>query len=254
MRKIRRKNKSRKRLEVASAGVLPTHVPKRWVKCVVGVFLLVPCAVLAQTFFTVLAETTMRGGFWQHEAFWFFALGGIVWLGAFVGGFRLMWLYVFGHELTHALWVMVQGGRVHRFHVSSDGGHIIADKTNTWIALAPYFFPIYSVLVLIAYGICGLYIEIPPWGRWVAFGALGFTWAHHMTLSWLVIQKGQPDLRYGGAFFSLVVIAILNLALLSALLIVASPDITFRGFIRQFLENARDATVALTFLVNRPFR
>ncbi len=27
------------------------------------------------------------------------------------------------HELTHAVWVMLMGGRVHKFHVTRDGGH-----------------------------------------------------------------------------------------------------------------------------------
>ena len=58
-----------------------------------------------------------------------------------------MVLYVFGHELTHALWVWLMGGRVSRFRVGRDGGHIVTDKNNFWIALAPYFFPLYSLLV-----------------------------------------------------------------------------------------------------------
>ena len=56
-----------------------------------------------------------------------------------------MLVYVFGHELTHALWVWLMGGRVSRFRVGRDGGHIVTDRNNFWIALAPYFFPLYSI-------------------------------------------------------------------------------------------------------------
>ena len=40
------------------------------------------------------------------------------------------------------LWVLLMGGRVSRFRVGRDGGHIVTDRNNFWIALAPYFFPL----------------------------------------------------------------------------------------------------------------
>ena len=59
-----------------------------------------------------------------------------------------MWIYVFGHELTHALWTWLFGGQVKKMKVSSSGGHVIISKTNFLIALAPYFFPLYAVIVV----------------------------------------------------------------------------------------------------------
>ncbi len=134
-------------------GVIPRRVPKRWVKLIIGVFLIPPALVLTQTFFTAFARTTVRDRFWITEEFWFFSLGVILWMVAFFGLPRPQWLYVFGHELTHALCVTLLGGKVHRFEVGSKGGHVLSDRTNTWIALAPYFFPIYSVLAIVIYGI-----------------------------------------------------------------------------------------------------
>ena len=76
-----------------------------------------------------------------------------------------MSLYVFGHELTHALWVWLMGGRVSRFRVGREGGHILTDKNNFLIALAPYFFPLYSILVLALYGALSLFMDMQPYGR-----------------------------------------------------------------------------------------
>ena len=120
-------------------------VPTRWVKFIVALFLLPICAVLSQTFFTVFARATVTQRLWAGEEFWFFSLGAVLWLIAFFGLPRPMLLYVFGHELTHALWVWLMGGRVSRFRVGREGGHIITDQNNFWIALAPYFFPLYSI-------------------------------------------------------------------------------------------------------------
>lgn len=247
--------RSKRRLDVAAtvAGPASVAVPKRWVKFIVGLFLLAPAWILTQTFFTAFARTTVHEEFWITEEFWFFSLGVILWLVAFLGLPRPVWLYVLGHELTHALWVWLMGGRVHRFRVTREGGHILADRTNTWIALAPYFFPIYSVLVIAAYGITGLFVDVSGYGR-ILYALIGATWAFHLTFTCWMIPKGQPDLHYGGTFFSVVLIYILNLALLSVMLIVAAPQIGWRSFGADLFANAVDFTVFLTFALNKLLR
>jgi len=249
----RRKRKTQKRLDLVAGGVLPATVPKRWVKMLVGFFLLIPCGILAQTFFNIFAKATVHQGFWMSEEFWFFSLGVILWIVAFAGLPRPLWLYVFGHELTHALWVLMLGGRIHRFQVSRSGGHILADRTNTWIALAPYFFPIYSVLVIGIYGGLALFMDMAPYRQWL-FGLIGVTWAFHLTFTCWMIPKGQPDLHYGGTFFSIVLIAFLNLMVLSLMLIVASPQVTWLGFGRELVGNAMEFTVGFTLLLNHMLR
>ena len=46
-----------------------------------------------------------------------------------------MWVYVFGHELTHALWTWLFGGKVKKFKVSALGGHVVITKSNFLIAI-----------------------------------------------------------------------------------------------------------------------
>jgi len=253
MPKTPRKNQKKKRLDVAAAGILPAQVPKRWVKFLVGLFLLPPAWVLTQTFFTAFARTTLHDRFWITEEFWFFSLGVALWLVTFFGLPRPLRLYVFGHELTHAVWVMIMGGRVHRFEVTRNGGHILADRTNTWIALAPYFFPIYSVLAIGIYGLCALFFDVTPY-RQLLYAIIGVTWAFHFTFTCWMVAKGQPDLQYGGTFFSLTIIYLLNLTLLAALLILASPKITWAGFGRELLQNTMDFTVQITRAVHQLLR
>jgi len=227
------------RFHAAIAGAIPEHVPTRWVKFVVGIFLLPLAWILTQTFFTAFARTTVRDAFWITEEFWFFSLGSVLWLVAFFGLPRPLWMYVFGHELTHALWVYLMGGQVHRFRVTKEGGHILTDKTNTWIALAPYFFPIYSLLVIAIYGIAAIFIDVTPY-RQLLYALIGLTWAFHLSFTCWMIPKGQPDLTYGGTFFSLVLIYLLNLALLAVLLIIASPGVSWTGFARDLIRNSAE--------------
>ena len=222
---------ARPRFDLASLTV-----PTRWVKFIFAIFLLPVCAALTQTFFTAFAHATLAERLWTGEEFWFFSLGALLWVIAFFGLPKPVIIYVFGHELTHALWVWLMGGRVSRFRVSSEGGHIVTNRTNFWIALAPYVFPLYSILAICAYGGLSLFYNLQPYGH-LLYAVIGMTWAFHFTFTCWMIPKKQTDLSDHGTFFSLVLIYLLNLIILCVMLIIASPQITFAGFGSELLTN-----------------
>ena len=131
---------------------------------------------------------------------------------------------------------LAHGGRVSRFRISRDGGHVVTSKANFWIALAPYFFPIYSILAIVAYGVLSFFLNMQPYGR-LLYAVIGATWAFHFTFTCWMIPKNQTDLSDQGTFFSLVVIYLMNLLLLSTMLILASSQITFASFGADLLMN-----------------
>src|SRR2546429_8468894 len=142
------------------------------------------------------------------------------------------------------------GGRVSLFRVGSDGGHVVTSKANFWIALAPYFFPIYSILTIAVYGVLSLFLNVQPYGRWL-YAVIGATWAFHFTFTCWMIPKNQTDLSDQGTFFSLVIIYLMNLVLLSVMLILASPQITFAGFTSDLLINLGNFARRLVDLFGR---
>ncbi|MFI0348548.1 MAG: hypothetical protein ACH346_07280 [Chthoniobacterales bacterium] len=213
-------------------------VPKTWVKFVVAIFLLPLVLVLTKTFFEALRMALHQGLLGTQGCLFF--LGGIIFWGILFWLLPRSWLflpYVYGHECTHAIWVKIFGGNVEeKFHVSLQGGHILTDRVNTWIALAPYFFPIYSALVLSIYGVAKIFTDVSSF-QWVMFLLLGFTWAFHLTFTCLLIIQGQPDLHYGGTFFSMILIYVINLLIVTALLLASAPYVTLKGFAEQFFSN-----------------
>jgi len=214
-------------------------VPVRSLKQIIAVFLVPPAWILTRAFFSCLSTAAVHHRFWASEEFWFFSLGVLLWAVTFFGLPRPMLLYVFGHELTHVLWVWLMGGRVSRFRVSRTGGYIVTDKTNFWIALAPYFFPIYSIVALLLYGGIGTFVDVEPYRCWL-FAVVGFTWAFHITFAIWMLWKGQTDLIEHGTFFSMMVIYLINFLVLSLMLIVAGRDVTFFSFGRELLEGAME--------------
>ena len=148
--------------------------------------------------------------------------------------------YIFGHEVTHALCVKLFGGNVaNRFHVSLEGGHVLTDRVNTWIVLSPYFFPIYAVLFGTLYGVLllsgklldtishssvqrsSLYESIIHF-QWLFLLLIGFALAFHLIFTFQLVTRSQPDLHYGGTFFSLMMIYMINLLLVTVLLLTTS--------------------------------
>src|SRR5262249_47006986 len=115
-----------------------------------------------------------------------------------------MLLYVFGHELTHALWTWLFGGRVKQFKASSKGGHVIVTRNNFFIALAPYFFPLYSILVVLIF-LAGSWLW--NWRNFLSrFHMLpGAVYVFIVTLTWPILKHNQTDISEQGYIFSAVV-------------------------------------------------
>ena len=172
-----------------------------------------------------LAWRSAPAGQWRES--WFVSLGAgfAAWLLIFALLPRTMWLYVLGHEFTHALAAMLAGGKVTAFHVTSKGGHVLTDKVNWWIALSPYFVPIYALIWIALWITVDFYHSLRDWQPVLYFG-IGLFWAFHLTFTASMAHRKQTDLANEGVFFSFVIILLINLLaflLLLSLLIHHGP-------------------------------
>ncbi|MEM7601017.1 MAG: hypothetical protein AAF357_06330 [Verrucomicrobiota bacterium] len=219
----------------------PESVVKSF-KLVFGIFLLPFCWVMLETFLVLLRADTLVGDYWRSPEVIAFTVGGLIWLALFFccRSRFMMWLYVAGHELTHALFVLICRGKVSKVHISSDGGHILTNRNNFLISLSPYFFPFYSVIAIILWALAGWVLgrSEPVSPIWL-YGAIGFTWMFHLSFTVWMSTREQPDLDQNGRIFSFAIIFLINMLLICGLLIIASPTATFQGFGLSFWENAR---------------
>jgi hypothetical protein len=164
--------------------------------------------------------------------------------GVFQGFFsRPMGLYVFGHELTHALAAWLSGYRVKSMKVSSSGGEVITSDTNLVVALAPYCVPIYTVFVVALWALLRRTLLPAAAPAWCAFG-VGLTFAFHVELTLHALRQRQPDLRQGGVFLSLVIILLCNGLALALLLKFLYPGaVSLADFGRRWWETIRAIVV-----------
>ena len=147
--------------------------------------------------------------------------------------------YVFGHELTHVVWVWFSGGRVKSFRTTASGGEIRANKSNFLICLAPYFFPLYSLLAILIFLGLKLILPHPPSLSILGF-ILGFTWAFHITFTIYVLLQGQPDVGTTGWVFSFPFIYLTNVLVLACLIIFYSPRLSAHQFFPHLWEGTKN--------------
>ena len=180
----------------------------KWVKLVIAILLLPVCFGAAQGLWMVIQRSGTADTTWVP-----LLAGAGCWIVIYLLLPKPMWLYVLGHELTHAVWAWLFGAEVKRLKVSSKGGHVLITKTNFLIALAPYFFPLYAVIVVTVFAIGHL---VWDWRNYLALFDLflGAAYAFHLTLTAHILKTEQSDITGQGYLFSAVVIFLGNISVL----------------------------------------
>ncbi len=180
--------------------------------------------------------------------------GSFYFFAGVVSYFALQWVffrpirtYVFGHELSHAIAAWVSGAKVRRFHVSKKGGSVTVDKSNTFIALAPYVLPVYAVLVMILFYTACYFL--PEWRRYghAFLWVLGLSIGFHMALTAYALMIDQPDLKSAGKFLSAVLIYLGNaLSVILVLGLLFPRTVSWKRFAKVSGEETLEAVKQLT--------
>lgn len=226
-------------------------------KNIIGVFFLPAAWVWTASFAGLFSRATVHQRFWMTEDFWFFMLGVVLWLLAFSGSLYLrgepplLKFYVRVHEYTHAIWTWLSNGEVGEIKINDDHGHILTNKPTVLVTLAPYFYPLPCVLLIIGFLVFQLIYPLDqappiplPGGSLSAMAVflllMGMGWGFHCSYTVWMIRKGQSDLRMHGNFFSLVVIYLVNLLVVTLFLILMAPGVEWKDFGRALLLNAEE--------------
>ena len=205
----------------------------RFLRWVVALLLLPVCFVTTYTLISQFSNETIHRRMWVTREFWYFTTGALSMVTWFFSGLlqkMFLFLYVLGHELTHAIFVFCHLGKVSGMKVSVHGGYIATNKSNILISLSPYFFPFWSMVLLLLYGILGYCFKLPHYSDQILYALLGASWTFHLLWTLWMIPRDQPDLKENDTFFSLVIIYLANILILAAMLCFCSRSLTFPHF------------------------
>ena len=212
-----------------------------WIKLIIAVLLLPVCGGAGMALLKVLHACGSADTTWIP-----ILAGAACWIVIFFLLPKPMWIYVFGHELTHALWTWLFGGQVKKMKVTPRGGHVVISKTNFVIALAPYFFPLYATIVVAVFAVGHL---IWDWHNYLVWFHLtvGAAYAFHVTLTWHVLQTRQSDITSQGYLFSAVIIFLGN----ASVLLFGIPLLTAKIHLLEVLHLWLDSTDKILIWLQR---
>ncbi len=236
--------------------VIPIHGWSRALRLMLSLFLLLPLSIVMV--FSLLvqlyraAPAMGQSSFWLSEPVWFSLVG--------VGGFislmvfklaepLLVYIYVLGHESTHAVAALLSFGKINAFKFDMDGGYVETDADNIFIALSPYFVPFWMLVWMFALWLGNLCVAFEAYEPWF-YGGMGFWWAFHLYWTFWVIPREQPDMLENGLLFSMLVIMIMNIGVLLGILWcfgVLTPE----SYWIEFVRCARSIADTLSFVGSR---
>ena len=209
------------------------------VRRAIGLLLLLPLSVVMVFALMVqlhnAAPVVSNIEFWQSIPVWYSVLGALVFLS--LKYFRLVeailiYTYVLGHELTHALAALMCFGKVDAVSVDIDGGYVDTDKDNIFVSLAPYFVPLWMLVWMAVFFVANWIYPFEAYLPWF-YAGFGFWWSFHVYWTLWVIPREQPDLIENGVAFSFMIIMLTNIAFL-LLVLRCFGVITFHGYLADF--------------------
>lgn len=176
-----------------------------WIKWPVAVLSLIFLPGLIYSLFHVLRAIVVA----PHRAYPFLAgaaIYALFWSLFLRRRSSLGFLATLEHEFTHALFAWATLHRVVGFRASlRGGGHVRYLGRGNWlIAVAPYFFPTVSLLVILLLGL------LPPRHASNGSALLGVTVAYHWFSTWSETHRHQSDLREAGLLFCLLFLTAAN--------------------------------------------
>ncbi len=172
----------------------------------------------------------------------YFILGSVLYVLTHLFFYNFSRFYVFAHELSHAVAAWLCGYKVSGLKVNGDSGEIKVNKINTFVLLAPYCIPFYSILLTIIYLLLKVFWAPVQDYSSVFLALFGFFTALHIMHTYKALtETEQSDIsRAGGGIFSFSLIVLANMCVIIGLIEIYFPGIIpiwslFGGIIERTL-------------------
>ena len=174
-----------------------------------------------------------------------FIIGFVLYLVIHLVLYKPVFMHVMSHELTHVLWAALFGGKAKKLEVSNQGGRVLISKTNFLISLAPYFFPLYTVILSLIYLIAD--------EKFLPYIALfvGMSLAFHTALTLYSLKTNQSDFREdSNVVFSYAFVYFMNLIVFAMVFSMLSDKIRFVYFLKETFTGSYGIFIVIISKIN----
>ena len=127
-------------------------------------------------------------------------------------------VYIFGHELAHWIFAKIFMRETGKFKVGKEGGAVEIKNPNLWIALAPYFYPTFTVIWIPFWFLFKYLDERYPYALSIYFIVLAVTWSYHVAMTLYALKFEQSDLKRYGKPLSFSIILFVNMVIIFSFL------------------------------------
>jgi hypothetical protein len=203
-------------------------------RAILSILLIPACVAVTMSFYKEIAS--IKG---VPEPAMLFILGAFSYSMLHLFLFKLDFLYVLGHETTHAITTFFSGGKVTGMKVSGKEGSVKTTTPNFFVILSPYLVPVYVIITALLYFALSFFINVAKFsGHFIFF--TGFTLMFHLVYTAASIREKQSDLVKIGYLFSILFIYIVNIAIVFFIVSILMPKVSFFDFISSSFEKSRE--------------
>ncbi len=176
---------------------------------------------------------------YTHQTFYkhlFIGMGSYIFLWIFIfSNIRGNWFLTIEHELTHTIFALLTFHKIVDFKASDSWGGYMqfsgAGRGNWLITIAPYFFPTFSMIVILF-----IYLSQPKY-HYILVGILGYSIIYHIHSTWNETSLKQPDIQEVGLPFALLFLPSANLlALIGILSAIPYDGINFSDILNRIYQ------------------
>jgi len=154
--------------------------------------------------------------------------------------FKPHFVYNLGHEVVHVFSTWLSFGKAKNLKASGEGGSVRTTKSNFFINISPYFIPVYTLILCLAYFLLEKFGDASPYAAYFVF-FIGFTLAMHIIMTVDSLKVSQPDLIKTGYLFSLSLIYVINIIVVGFVISLIFSGFSFSAFFLDFCEQTRGA-------------
>lgn len=206
----------------------------RILKFIIGILLIPFCFGTSFAFYQEISQISLSS---PEEKI--FLWGVVLYTIMHIFIFKPQRIYIFGHEMIHALFTWLSGGKVKKIKITEKGGEVKVDKINFLTLIAPYLFPIYPLIISLLFFIFKASYNLDIIFLRIFLFSLGFSLAMHILMTAETLKRIQPDLIKAGYLFSIVLIYLINIFILSFVMGCIFINFSFPSFAKLSLETTR---------------
>ncbi len=210
------------------------NIIKAILRVAIGVAALPLAITTSKAFYGQLGNISILDS--RNQAYFLWGVGSYVIMHIFF--FKPNFFYNLGHESVHVVSTWFSFGKAKNMNVSSQGGSVETTKSNFFISLSPYFIPIYTILISIAYFALAKYYDVTPYMPLFIF-FIGFTFTMHIIMTVEALRAAQPDLVKTGYLLSLALIYSLNVLLAGFIVSLIFTGFSFTDMMVQFCDETK---------------